>query len=193
MAAGATALTVGFLPAAHAGHVDKSATVGLSVTPSSATVEATPCGEAVFQLAMTNSRDRPIYTDVYITADAGLDLRQPVLSTYIPANTTVTDSVSAFPAAGASPGRYQVRMDAGKKPVEIPITVVRPEAGHDLARTATPTASSSHGGFMPCGAVDGDINQADWGARAGMTKPRVSSLIGTRSPSPKPRLSRKSM
>lgn len=161
----ATVLSTTAIPAAGAQHPHAGPPpVDLSVTPSSATVESTPCGEVAFQVAMTNPRDRAIYTDVHITAAPALHLRQPVLSTYIPANTTVTDSVSVYPAADAEPGKYQVSLDAGKKPVTLPVKVAQPETSGDLARTATPTASSAHGGFMPCGAVDGVTDQANWGA-----------------------------
>lgn len=141
--------------------------VEVAVSPQSGTVETTPCGLLRLDVGMTNDRDRAVYTDVRLHADPALHLPEPVVSSWIPAHQTVTTSVPIKPAGDAAPGAYHVTIDGGRRPVTVPVAVQEPETHGDLARNATPTASSSHGGFTPCMAVDGNLDQSDWAQTTG--------------------------
>lgn len=149
-------------PGSYAGQAPESSEVSIEVHPGSGELAAVPCGEQVLDIEMTNETDRALFSDAYVSAQGPLHVSRPAVSSYLPAGYTLTAAVRVSVTGDADPGTYTVAVSAGGDTVRVPITV-RELDGDNLARAGTPTASSTHGGWSACGAVDGSRDQSDWG------------------------------
>jgi hypothetical protein len=147
--------------------------VVLSASPTSLTANELPCLPTTLSVGMTNTGTEPVFADATLTADAPIVLTDNVFSTYLPAtdpDQPVTRSVGVRVPAGTASGTYDLTMARGKQRVVVPLTVEAvPETGpgDNLAFGRLATASSTHGSFKTCGAVDGDSDYRNWSAGSG--------------------------
>lgn len=140
--------------------------VAVAFSPDRGKLAAVPCGVQVLELRITNDSDDAFFTDVALSAQAPLRIARRAVSTYVPAGYTVTVPVEVRAQPGGDPGTYEVTADGGRDQALARVSVEE-LTGDDLARGATPTASSTHGGFPVCGIVDGDRDQSDWAELTG--------------------------
>ncbi|WP_069173941.1 galactose-binding domain-containing protein [Streptomyces griseus] len=148
-------------------------TVTLSVAPGSLTASELPCLPTRLAVSMTNTGNEPVFADATLAADAPIVLTDEVFSTYLPAtdpDQPVTRSVGVRVPHGTAPGTYDLTVTAGKQRVVVPLTVEavpEPAPGTNLAFGRLATASSTHGNFRTCGAVDGDSDYRNWSTGSG--------------------------
>ncbi|NGO79331.1 hypothetical protein G6045_27295 [Streptomyces sp. YC504] len=146
--------------------------VVLSASPSSLSANELPCLPGKFDVSMTNTGDASVFADTLIGAERPLTLSDDIFSSYLPAadpDRPVSRSVRVGVPRGTAPGVYDVTLTSGKRRVVVPVTVTavpEPAPGANLAYGQQATASSTHGSFSVCGAVDGDSTYANW-ARTG--------------------------
>jgi hypothetical protein len=139
--------------------------VTLSATPEQLEVIGLPCLPTRLMVGMTNSGDEAVFADTFVTADEPLETSRGVFSSYVPAGTQVTAPVQVTTARDTAPGDYEITLDAGRDELQVPVEVVpvpAPGPGVDLALGEQAFASSTHGSFHVCGAVDGNRNPDDW-------------------------------
>ncbi|MEU1086303.1 discoidin domain-containing protein [Streptomyces sp. NPDC005576] len=161
-------------PVAERVSLKSSATpVVLSVSPSSLTGSELPCLPTKFSVSMTNTGTTALFADATLTAEAPITLSDQVFSTYLPAadpDRPVTRSVGVRVPPGTASGTYDLTAVSGKQRVVVPLTVQAPPPpgpGTDLAYGRAVTASSTHGSFTTCAAVDGDSDYLHWGSGYG--------------------------
>ncbi|MFD6532729.1 discoidin domain-containing protein [Streptomyces sp. NPDC060184] len=147
--------------------------VVLSASPESLTGSELPCMPTKFNVSMTNTGTTALFADATLTAEAPITLSDQVFSTYLPAadpDRPVTRSVGVRVPPGTAPGTYDLTAVSGKQRVVVPLTVQAPPTpgpGVDLAYGRAVTASSTHGNFTTCAAVDGDSDYLHWGSGYG--------------------------
>ncbi|WP_299530412.1 discoidin domain-containing protein [uncultured Streptomyces sp.] len=167
-AAGRTgAAAVGKAPAKAAGGVV------LSASPTSLTGSELACRPTKWGVSMTNTGTAGVFADATLTAEAPITLSDQVFSTYLPAadpDRPVTRQVSVRVPPGTPAGSYDLTAVSGRQKVVVPLTVEavpEPGPGVDLAFGRKVTASSTHGNFTTCAAVDGDSDYRHWGSGYG--------------------------
>jgi hypothetical protein len=161
--------------AAGASSPARSATDGirLSATPSSLQVLAAPCGARSLDVGVRNERSTPVYADVLVTPDPPLTVSPEVISSYLPTGYELEVPVTVTAHAGGQDVDSRITLAVGRtgngERVTVPVTVTNPPQGPgaNLALAASVTASSFHGTFPPCGAIDGNANQNDWEVATG--------------------------
>lgn len=147
--------------------------VVLSASPANLTGSELPCLPTKFSVSMTNTGTTSLFADATLTAEAPITLSDQVFSTYLPAadpDRPVTRSVGVRVPPGTEPGTYDLTAVSGKQRVVVPLTVQAPPPpgpGVDLAYGRKVTASSTHGSFTTCAAVDGDSDYLHWGSGYG--------------------------
>lgn len=145
----------------------------LSASPSSLQVLAAPCGARTIDVGVRNEGSEPVYGDVVLTPESPLTVSPDLISSYFPPGYELVVPVSVRAPAGSAEGEYEVRLRAGRTgkgdELVIPVTVTTPPDGPDanLALAASVSASSTHGNFAACGAIDGNRNQDDWDVLTG--------------------------
>ncbi|RMI42845.1 COG1361 family protein [Streptomyces triticirhizae] len=155
--------------AAGAGRSD----VVLSATPTSLTANELPCLPTSFDVTLTNTGRQPVFADATLAADEPIDLSHDVFSTYLPAtdpDQPVSRTVDVRVPPGTEAGTYDVTVTSGRQRVVVPVTVEavpEPGPGANLAFGQRATASSTHGRFTACGAVDGDSDYLNWSTKTG--------------------------
>ncbi|MFF7363589.1 discoidin domain-containing protein [Streptomyces sp. NPDC008125] len=147
--------------------------VVLSASPTSLTGSELPCMPTKFSVSLTNTGTTALFADATLTAEAPITLSDQVFSTYLPVadpDRPVTRSVGVRVPPGTAPGTYDLTAVSGRQRVVVPLTVQAPPApgpGVDLAYGRAVTASSTHGNFTTCAAVDGDSDYLHWGSGYG--------------------------
>jgi hypothetical protein len=163
-----TATIAGTASAAPVRHPE--ATVTATATPAALSIQTGQCQGSQFTVALTNQSSEPVYGDATITAPAQLHLQRSMVSSYLPVGYTRNATIAVSAATGTTPGTYPITVATDRGQVQIPVTVAATAAdpNGNLARTAdTVTASSSHAGYPPCGAADGDRDSAHWASTTG--------------------------
>ncbi|MDQ0797965.1 discoidin domain-containing protein [Streptomyces sp. B1I3] len=147
--------------------------VVLSATPRSLTADELPCRPTTLAVSMANTGKEPVFADATLSSDAPIALTDNIFSTYLPAtdpDQAVTRSVGVRVPPGTAPGTYDLTVASGRQRVVVPLTVEavpEPGPGTDLAFGQLVIASSTHGNFRTCGAVDGDSDYRNWSAGNG--------------------------
>lgn len=145
--------------------------VTVDVEPAQAEVLAAPCGTAGLDVTITNNTSEAKYVDVWVEPAAPVRTSRDLLSTYVPANGAVMTPIKASAPSAAEPGTYPMLFRVGRSGAEttVPVTVVPRPSGPDanLALGGAASASSTHGNFAVCGAVDGNSDSEAWSTATG--------------------------
>ncbi|MDT0322659.1 COG1361 family protein [Streptomyces millisiae] len=147
--------------------------VVLSAAPAALTANELPCLPTTLAVTLTNTGTEPVFADATMAAEEPIVLSDTVFSTYLPAtdpDQPVSRSVGVRVPRGTEPGTYDITVASGRQRVVVPLTVEavpEPGPGANLAYGQQATASSTHGNFRVCGAVDGDSDYRNWSTRTG--------------------------
>ena len=147
--------------------------VQLTAEPASLSTTGLPCLPVDFTVTMTNTGSTPVFADTRITPEGPVTLSRDVFTSYLPVtdpDQPVSVDVDVTVPRDAAPGTYDVLLQSGKQKVILPIEVTAiPERqpGDNLAYGERATASSTHGRFNTCGAVDGDSAWQNWSTSTG--------------------------
>jgi hypothetical protein len=152
------------------GHHEPDVTVTVAATPGALSIGTGTCLGSRLAVELTNRSTEPVYADATVSAPASLHLQRTMVSSYLPAGYTRTASISVTAPTGTPAGTYTITVATDGSQVRVPVTVAAtvPDPTGNLARTAdTVLASTSHAGYPPCGAVDGDRDSAHWATTTG--------------------------
>lgn len=142
----------------------------LSAAPESLQVYGLPCTPGDLTVGIRNDGNEALFANMTIQADAPLSTWRPRFTTYLPAGATSTGLLEVRAPREAQPGVYQVHLTADRSRLDVPVEVLAPPAkgpGDNLAFGEQATASSTHGNFELCGAVDGNANSEEWDTLTG--------------------------
>lgn len=146
--------------------------ITLSVSPGPLAVLAAPCGGQALAIDIDNLGSSGAYVDVFITPEAPLVSSHDVISTYVPPQDDVVVTAQISAPLGSAAGTYGVSVRAGSRggptaSSSAQVTAKPSGPGANLALGGPVTASSTHGNFSACGAVDGNTNSEDWDTLTG--------------------------
>jgi hypothetical protein len=147
--------------------------VAVGVTPEQLNVVGLPCFPGNLTLTMTNTGPTDRYADLTLEPTGPLQLSRTLFSSWLPAvdpDQPVSAPVEVRVPRDTAPGSYQIGVEVDRTRVNVPVTVdpLPPkEAGDNLALGEQATASSTHGNFTLCGAVDGDSDSEHWDTLTG--------------------------
>jgi hypothetical protein len=147
--------------------------IELSATPDQVQVTGLPCLPSELTLSMTNTGTEDTYADALLSAEQPLSLSRSVFSSWLPAtdpDQPASTTVAVRAPRETVPGTYDVQVEAGRTRLNVPVQVLPlPPKGpaDNLALGEQATASSTHGNFNVCGAVDGDADSENWSASTG--------------------------
>ena len=147
--------------------------VQLSADPQELSVVGLPCLPGNLNLTMTNTGTEPRYADLTLDPCGPLQLSRELFSSWLPAvdpDQPVTAPVAVRVPRDARPGKYKIDLEVDRQRLTVPVTVnpLPPKGpGDNLALGEQATASSTHGNFTLCGAVDGDADSAHWDTLTG--------------------------
>ena len=145
-------------------------TVSIGTDPGTLAIATGQCTGSQFVVTLTNTGKKPVYADATLSAPAALSLQRTMISTYLPVGYTRNVTIPITSPLGTTPGTYNVTLATANSTASLPVTVATsaPDPNGNLARSATKiTASSSHAGYLVCGAVDGDTDSSRWGTTTG--------------------------
>jgi len=169
------------LPVALLALVGATASSASAVQPSGVVVSAMPdevevlaaaCGTQEIEVTIANPWPVSRYVDVFIEPEPPVKTSRELVSTYLPAGGQVVAPVLVRAEEDAEGGTYEIDLRVGRSGAvreEVAVTVVpRPTGpGANLALGGPVEASSTHGNFSACGAVDGNADNADWDVTTG--------------------------
>lgn len=164
------AVAVTSIASADGGSRGRPSPLTLSAAPESLQVYGLPCTPGDLTVGITNGSNEAMFADMTIEADAPLSTWRPRFTTYLPAGATSTGPLEVRAPRDAQPGVYQVHLTADRARLDVPVEVLAPPAkgpGDNLAFGEQATASSTHGNFEVCGAVDGNANSDEWDTLTG--------------------------
>jgi hypothetical protein len=147
--------------------------VTLAAEPAALSTTGLPCLPVDFTVTMTNNTSEPVFADTSITAQRPVALSRDVFTSYLPAADPaqpVSAVVDVTVPRDTAPGTYDILLRSGRRSVTVPVEVTAiPQRGpgDNLAYGERATASSTHGRFDPCGAVDGDSAWQNWSTSTG--------------------------
>ncbi|MFI0353188.1 discoidin domain-containing protein [Actinomadura sp. 9N407] len=145
--------------------------VTMTVQSGTLDVLAAPCGGRPLLVDLTNPGSEGAYVDVFITPERPLVTSHDVISTYVPPNDNVVLRAQVSAPLGSAGGTHGVSLRLGPRgPRQQAAVTVTPKPsgpGADLALGGPVSASSTHGNFSVCGAVDGNTDSEDWSTRTG--------------------------
>jgi hypothetical protein len=150
-----------------------SSEVAVSVAPSQLHVVGLPCFPGTLNLTMTNTGAQDRYADLTLEPSGPLQLSRTLFSSWLPAvdpDQPVSAPVEVRVPRDTEPGAYQIDVEVDRSRVTVPVTVdpLPPKGpGDNLALGEQATASSTHGNFTLCGAVDGDKDSEHWDTLTG--------------------------
>ncbi|MFF0339468.1 hypothetical protein [Kribbella sp. NPDC004875] len=169
--AAATLLGAALLGSSSMPKATSDVTVG--VTPEQLSVVGLPCFPGTLNLTMTNTGSQDRYADLTLDPSGPLQLSRTLFSSWLPAvdpDQPVTAPVEVRVPRDAKPGTYRIGVEVDRTRVNVPVTVTplpSKGAGDNLALGEQATASSTHGNFTLCGAVDGDKDSEHWDTLTG--------------------------
>ncbi|MEU4190286.1 hypothetical protein AB0E69_00155 [Kribbella sp. NPDC026611] len=149
----------------------KATDVAVGVSPAALSVVGLPCFPANLTLTMTNTGQNPRYADLTLDPHGPLQLSRTLFSSWLPAvdpDQPVSAPVEVRVPRDAKPGTY--KLEVGDSRLNVPVTVepLPPKGpGENLALGEQATASSTHGNFTLCGALDGDKDSEHWDTLTG--------------------------
>jgi hypothetical protein len=147
--------------------------VAVSVAPEQLSVVGLPCFPGMLNLTMTNTGSQDRYADLTLDPTGPLQLSRTLFSSWLPAldpDQPVSAPVEVRVPRDAKPGSYKIGVEVDRQRVTVPVTVnpLPPKGpGDNLALGEQATASSTHGNFTLCGAVDGDKDSEHWDTLTG--------------------------
>lgn len=147
--------------------------VVVSAEPQQLDVVGLPCFPGRLEATMTNTGEEDRFADMTLDADEPLTLSRGVFSSYLPAadpDQPVSAPVEVRVPRDTAPGAYEITLDAERDLLTVPVQVQPLPAkgpGDNLALGEQASASSTHGRFSVCGAVDGDADSENWSTSTG--------------------------
>jgi hypothetical protein len=147
--------------------------IRISATPQQVQVVGLPCLPGALTVGMTNTGSAARYADMEMTARRPVILDRRVFSSWLPVaepDRTVSVKVGVTVPRDAKPGKYTVDLNVDRSRLTVPVEVLPlpPKGdGDNLAVGEQAAASSTHGSFQLCGAVDGDANSDNWSTSTG--------------------------
>ncbi|WP_410786515.1 hypothetical protein [Kribbella sp. C-35] len=147
--------------------------VAVSVAPAQLSVVGLPCFPGTLNLTMTNNGSQDRYADLTLEPTGPLQLSRTLFSSWLPAldpDQPVTAPVEVRVPRHTKPGPYKIGVEVDRTRVNVPVTVEPLPSkgpGDNLALGEQATASSTHGNFTLCGAVDGDKDPEHWDTLTG--------------------------
>ncbi|HET6291748.1 MAG TPA: discoidin domain-containing protein [Kribbella sp.] len=170
-AAGEPAASASAEGAGWPGHGSRPVTV--STDPQQLSVVGLPCFPGNLALTMTNTGKEPRYADLTLDPSGPLTLSRELFSSYLPAldpDQPVTAPVEVRVPRDSKPGSYKIDLEVDKTKLTVPVQVnpLPPKGpGSNVALGEQAAASSTHGNFALCGAVDGDKDSEHWDTLTG--------------------------
>lgn len=128
---------------------------------------ALDCATARFNVLLHNPTKQAVYGDAWLTIDGPVKLSRKLVSSYLPAGFTLTAPITLTVPYGTDPGSWPITLTAGQDTAQVTVDVVPPPDNGNLALAATPSVSSIHGRFKPCGTNDGDTDSTHWATFTG--------------------------
>ena len=165
----AAAATVIALPQATNSRTD----VQMSVQPEQLSVVGLPCLPGNLTLTMTNTGNEDRYADLTLDPSGPLQLSRELFSSWLPAvdpDQPVSAPVEVRVPRDTQPGNYSIELEVDRSKLKVPVTVIplpAKDPGSNVALGEQATASSTHGNFAVCGAVDGDNDTEHWDTLTG--------------------------
>lgn len=144
--------------------------VELSATPASVELLPLPCFGANVQVAMRNPGTEAVYADASVVAQSPVLTDRGAFSSWLPAGWTARAPVALSAPRDAAVGDYELRVSSGSAQATVAVSVAAapPKGpGDNLAYGERATASSTHGNFDVCGAVDGNADSEQWDTLTG--------------------------
>ncbi|ADB35806.1 coagulation factor 5/8 type domain protein [Kribbella flavida DSM 17836] len=145
----------------------------VSAAPQQLSVVGLPCFPGTLALTMTNTGSEGVYADLTVTPTGPLQLSRQLFSSYLPAtepDQPVSAPVEVRVPREAQPGAYRLDLQVDRTKLTVPVQVnpLPPKGpGSNLALGEQPSASSTHGNFAVCGALDGDKDSKHWDTLTG--------------------------
>jgi hypothetical protein len=155
------------------GVANQPGAVKVSTDPQQLSVVGLPCFPGNLALTMTNTDRVGRYADLTLHPSGPLKLSRELFSSYLPAvdpDQPVTAPVEVRVPRDTPPGSYQIDLEVDRTRLTVPVEVkpLPPKgAGSNLALGEQAAASSTHGNFSLCGAVDGDTDSEHWDTSTG--------------------------
>lgn len=145
--------------------------VTMTVQSGTLDVLAAPCGGRPLVIDLANSGSEGEYVDVFITPERPLLTSHDVISTYVPPSRSIVVRAQVSAPLGSAGGTHDVSLRLGPRgsaqQAAVTVTPKPSGPGADLALGGPVSASSTHGNFNVCGAVDANTNSEDWSTRTG--------------------------
>jgi hypothetical protein len=144
--------------------------VELGATPASVALVPLPCFGANVTLAMRNPGTEDVYAAASVIAQPPVQADRGAFSSWLPAGWTARAPVALSAPRDAAPGDYELRVRSGAAEASVAVRVspAPPKGpGDNLAYGEQATASSTHGNFDVCGAVDGNADSEQWDTLTG--------------------------
>ncbi|GAA1548494.1 hypothetical protein GCM10009804_01040 [Kribbella hippodromi] len=147
--------------------------VAVSVAPAQLSVVGLPCFPSTLNLTMTNTGTKDRYADLTLSPNGPLILSRTLFSSWLPAvdpDQPVSAPVEVRVPRDAKPGTYKIGVEVDRSRLTVPVTVQPLPSkgpGDNLILGEQATASSTHGNFTLCGAVDGDKDSEHWDTLTG--------------------------
>lgn len=164
----AAALLVALLAAPAAGaQRAKAPQVALAADPAALLTYALPCAGTRMDVRIRSLEPGAIYTDVTVEPQTPVQVSRRVISSWLPAGYELRVPVTVSATTGGATGERTIVLRSGRARAVVPVTVEAAPDSDNLALYRGATASSSTGGYPPCGAVDGNRNSNDWGTLTG--------------------------
>jgi hypothetical protein len=153
-----------------AGKPKPDVAVRVSTDPQQLSVVGLPCFPGLLNLTMTNTERDGQYADLTVDASGPLQLSRDVFSSYLPPAQPVSAPVEVRVPRDAKPGKYRIDLETGRTKVSVPVQVdplPSKSPGSNVVLGEQAAASSTHGNFALCGAVDGDQDSEHWDTLTG--------------------------
>lgn len=147
--------------------------VQISVQPEQLSVVGLPCLPGNLTLTMTNTSTEDRYADLTLDPSGPLQLSRELFSSWLPAvdpDQPVSAPVEVRVPRDTQPGNYSIDLEVDRSTVTVPVTVnplPSKDPGSNVALGEQASASSTHGNFALCGAVDGDHDSEHWDTLTG--------------------------
>ncbi|MGW6281005.1 galactose-binding domain-containing protein [Kribbella sp. NPDC055071] len=167
----ATLLASSSMPQATNSH--PATDVQVSVTPQELSVVGLPCFPGNLNLTMTNTGSQNRFADLTLDKTGPLQLSRQLFSSWLPAvdpDQPVSAPVEVRVPRDTTPGNYRINLEVDRSRLTVPVTVnpLPPKgSGDNLVLGEQAVASSTHGNFFLCGAVDGDKDSEHWDTLTG--------------------------
>ncbi len=147
--------------------------VQLSVQPEQLSVVGLPCLPGSLTLTMTNTGNGDRYADLTLDPSGPLQLSRELFSSWLPAvdpDQPVSAPVEVRVPRDTQPGTYSIELEVDRSRLRVPVTVnplPSKDPGSNVVLGEQASASSTHGNFAVCGAVDGDNDTEHWDTLTG--------------------------